>query len=211
MGSFKDKTFKPTQKIIIAIFETRKEAIEAEIILHEFYSIHLNPHFANRAKQTSTGFNQEGIEGRRWWNNGKERKLQVECPGPEYKLGNLLPGQKGSFYGKTLSASARQKLSEYAKSRTGEKSPMHGKSHTEETKKKISEFRKTCIGEKNHMFGKRGKDSPIYGIKRDKKTRKKMSEYAKLCRWWNNGIDIKRSPESPGPEWVLGMISRSKV
>lgn len=55
-GSFKDKSFRPTQKIILEIYETREEAIEAEIILHDFYDVANNPHFANRAKQTSTKF-----------------------------------------------------------------------------------------------------------------------------------------------------------
>ena len=56
LGSFYDKTFNPTQKIILGIYETREQAIEAEVILHDFYDVANNPHFANRAKQTSTKF-----------------------------------------------------------------------------------------------------------------------------------------------------------
>jgi predicted signal transduction protein with EAL and GGDEF domain len=55
-GSYKDKTFKPTQKIILETFENVEKALEAECALHDFYKIDKNPHFANRAKQTSTGF-----------------------------------------------------------------------------------------------------------------------------------------------------------
>ena len=55
-GSFKDRTFKPTKKEIICTFSTEKEAIEAEIILHNFYKIDINPHFANKAKQSSSSF-----------------------------------------------------------------------------------------------------------------------------------------------------------
>lgn len=55
-GSFTDKSFKPTEKIIIAIFDTEKEALEAEAALHQFYDIDANPHFANRAKQTTSRF-----------------------------------------------------------------------------------------------------------------------------------------------------------
>lgn len=55
-GSFKEKSFRPTQKIILEIYETREQAIEAEVILHDFYDVANNPHFANRAKQTSTKF-----------------------------------------------------------------------------------------------------------------------------------------------------------
>ena len=53
-GSFKDKTFKPTQKIILETFDSKKEALEAEILLHKFYNVKDNPHFANRANQSSS-------------------------------------------------------------------------------------------------------------------------------------------------------------
>jgi hypothetical protein len=55
-GSFHDKTFKPTQKIILGVYESREDAYAAEIILHEFYDIDNNPHFANKSKQTSIKF-----------------------------------------------------------------------------------------------------------------------------------------------------------
>jgi hypothetical protein len=55
-GSFKDKTFKPTQKIILTTHQTREEALAAEMRLHEFYDVAHNSHFANRAKQTSEKF-----------------------------------------------------------------------------------------------------------------------------------------------------------
>lgn len=59
-GSFSDKTFKPTQKIILQTFQTEAEAIGAEINLHAFYKVDTNPHFANKARQTSTGFTWKG-------------------------------------------------------------------------------------------------------------------------------------------------------
>ena len=56
-GSFKDKTFNPTQKIILkSDYTTREEALTDEIILQEYYKVVENPHFANRAYQTSTKF-----------------------------------------------------------------------------------------------------------------------------------------------------------
>ena len=56
-GSFGDKTFKPTQKIILKDdYATREEAYADEIILQEYYKVVENPHFANRAYQTSTKF-----------------------------------------------------------------------------------------------------------------------------------------------------------
>ena len=44
-GSFHDKSFYPTQKIILETFNGVEEALEAEIILHDFYEVDKNPHF----------------------------------------------------------------------------------------------------------------------------------------------------------------------
>jgi hypothetical protein len=56
-GSFKDKTFKPTQKIILkSDYATREEAYADEILLHDYFEVDINPHFANRSRQTSTKF-----------------------------------------------------------------------------------------------------------------------------------------------------------
>jgi hypothetical protein len=56
-GSFRDKNFKPTQKIILkSDYSTREEAYADEIILHDYYDVANNPHFANKAKATSTKF-----------------------------------------------------------------------------------------------------------------------------------------------------------
>jgi hypothetical protein len=57
LGSSKDKTFRPTQKIILKDdYATREEAYADEIILQQHYKVVENPHFANRAYQTSTKF-----------------------------------------------------------------------------------------------------------------------------------------------------------
>lgn len=85
-GSFKDKNFKSTQKIILKDdYATREEAYVDEIILQEYYKVVENPHFANRAYQTSTGWTTLGLfpsdetrkklseshKGRIAWNKGK--------------------------------------------------------------------------------------------------------------------------------------------
>jgi len=57
LGSSKDKTFKPTHKIILKDdYATREEAYSDEILLHDYYDVANNPHFANRANATSTKF-----------------------------------------------------------------------------------------------------------------------------------------------------------
>ena len=60
-GSSKDKTFKPTQKIILkSDYITREEAYVDEIILQRYYKVVENTHFSNRSYQTSTGFSTYG-------------------------------------------------------------------------------------------------------------------------------------------------------
>lgn len=50
-------------KLILAEFPTRKEAVEHEIQLHNFYEVGSNDMYYNRAKQTSTGFDTGGTKG----------------------------------------------------------------------------------------------------------------------------------------------------
>jgi hypothetical protein len=57
LGSSKDKTFKPKYKIILkGDYATREEAYADEIILQQYYKVVENPHFTNKAYQTSTKF-----------------------------------------------------------------------------------------------------------------------------------------------------------
>ncbi len=55
-GTFSDTNFNPTQKIILGEYETMEEALAAEVSLHAFFDVDVNAHFANKAKQTSSGF-----------------------------------------------------------------------------------------------------------------------------------------------------------
>lgn len=55
-GSYTDKTFQPTQKIILETHDTAEEALDAEIKLQRFFKVVENSHFANQAYQTSTKF-----------------------------------------------------------------------------------------------------------------------------------------------------------
>ena len=69
-GSFYDKFFKPTEKIILETFDTVEEAYEAEIILHDFYNVKDNPHFANKSNQNSKNcFKQLKISNAEFCNN----------------------------------------------------------------------------------------------------------------------------------------------
>lgn len=106
LGSFTDKTFKPTQKIILQTFDTREEALNAEIILHNFYEINTNPHFANRAKMTSSGFCTEGTS------ISLEHRQKISK-----KTKGLFVGENHPMFGKKHSERAKELISRSSKAR----------------------------------------------------------------------------------------------
>jgi len=48
LGSYTDQTFNPTEKVVIAEFDTFEEALDTEYSLHCFFQVGKNPHFANK-------------------------------------------------------------------------------------------------------------------------------------------------------------------
>jgi hypothetical protein len=118
-GSFWDKTFKPTQKIILAEFDNRRDAYDAEVVLHKFYDVVNNPHFANQSRALTSGFTTEGLS-----TPFKGRKHSEET---KRKVGDASRGRKHT--------------EDYKKKKSlensGEKNPMYGKTHTEEARERI--------------------------------------------------------------------------
>lgn len=108
-GSFSDKTFKPDRKMILATFASSEEALQAEIRLHNFYDVAANPHFANRAKQSSKFFNTEGApkssehkEKIRLSNLGRKRTEESKQRMSAAKMGNHYGrGNRGKSRGPT--------------------------------------------------------------------------------------------------------------
>lgn len=186
-GSFSDKNFNPTHKIILKDdYKTRIEAIKDEVILHNFYEVHINPHFANRSKQTTTKFTTSGIKLTEEHRNKiserfKGKKLSKEHiqkvadsnrgkKRTEESRKRMSEAQKNSNY--VPSEEIRKKMGE---SKKGPKNHNYGKSLSEETKRKL---RESQLGKKSHNYGK-----PL-----SEETKKKISEELK-------GREIK-------PEWI---------
>jgi uncharacterized low-complexity protein len=186
MGSYTDKTFNPAEKVILFEVDTYEEMCEAEILLHELFQVDVNPHFANKAKQTSVGFSfrasgknnpnfgrRHSDEARRKMSDAAKRRVQQSMSG---KTLSKETKQKISeaHKGKTLSDESKQKISEAGKGRT----------HSDETKQKISEGK---VGEKNPMYGKPVSDDH----------RQKISEANKGKLWFNNGRVAVRAETCP--------------
>jgi hypothetical protein len=171
-GSFKDKTFKPKYKIILKDdYATREEAYADEIILQEYYKVVENPHFANRAYQTSTGFSRKGMTS-----PNKGKKMSVE---QRNKLSD-------SCKGRIVTEQTRQKISKSGKGRklTKEHKKKIGKSNkgksrqTEEGLKRLRKMQQERKGKPRKPHAKESK--------------RKISEKNKGKTPWNKG---KTAPE----------------
>jgi len=118
-GSFHDKTFKPNQKIILAEFNNREDAYDAEVVLHKFYDVVNNPHFAKQSRALTSGFT---TEGRPAPNKGKKASEETR-----QKIGAASKGRRPNEETRKLKS----------KIMTGEGNPMYGKTHTPEAREKI--------------------------------------------------------------------------
>jgi hypothetical protein len=108
-GSFKDKSFKPTQKIILKSYNTREEAYEDEIILQEHYKVVENPHFANRAYQTSTKFYISKEELKRINQRQKELGIGIHSYTKEERIKN---GKRLKELGAGIHGQSKEKMTE---------------------------------------------------------------------------------------------------
>lgn len=176
-GSFSDKTFNPTEKIILETFDSVEEAFKSEKLLQEFYGVDKNPHFANIYIHRSENF----------CNNGSDfigEKISQALTGikrSEETKRKISEAKKGTI----VSEETRKKLSEKRKGKKpslGSKrskecidkhrqkmlinNPFKGENHTEETKKIISEKTK-------------GRVAPNKGKPHSEETKRKISEKRK--------------------------------
>jgi len=173
-GSFSDKNFKPTQKIILeSNYTTRKEAYTDEIILQEYYKVVENPHFANRAYQTSEKFS---------WKNNKHSELTKQ------KISLSLKGKKRSDVfikkckGRKHNEKTKIKISEAMKNKlqseeTKRKRSESNRNPSEETRRKMSEAHKGKsvseeVKEKIRQKNKGRKQSEEHKIKKAESTSK---------------------------------------
>lgn len=114
-GSYHDKSFTPTHKIVLGEFETPEEALEAEIALHNFFEVDKNPHFANRARQTTTGFislHKDEEWRRKIAEAHRGKKLSPESIAKRQANRTYATGINHPYYGATHTPEARAKIKE---------------------------------------------------------------------------------------------------
>ena len=114
MGSFRDESFNPTQRIILFVSDKRVEAAKVEVVLHDFFDVGVNPHFANQCKQTTEKFDRAGVPNSLSHNQkigqanrGKQRTPEVIKKRQETR-GEYSTGEQHHFYGKTHSEESKE-------------------------------------------------------------------------------------------------------
>lgn len=140
-GSYRDNTFNPTQKIVLETFDNVEDAIEAECVLHNFYNVDKNLHFANKAQQTSKKFYY-----RAFGENNPSKRSEVRDKIRLSMIGDNNPAKRPEVREKLSIArkeritteETRRKMSESHKGQPGTYGMM-GKRHSEETKMKMRE------------------------------------------------------------------------
>ena len=206
LGSYHDETFSPTNKIVLETFSTREEALQAEINLHEFYQVDKNPHFANKARQKTTGFyyaeKKFGEENPFYQKqHTEETKSKISQIGKEHKgwvdRRRTYQGKNNPFYGKSHSKETIELLRERStETWKNQPHPWIGRKHSEETKAK---FREKNSGENNPNFGKKQSE--------ETKEKVRLAKFGK--KWWSNQMEEKFCKECPGKGWELGRKKRS--
>ncbi|AIX31631.1 hypothetical protein Syn7803US42_3 [Synechococcus phage ACG-2014f] len=149
MGSYRDETFSPTQKIVLAEYPSREEAALAEATLHKYYNIENNKHFANTCNAS-------------WWlRRLPENYVRADKPVSEEvreKLRQAALGRKCVWGDKIAAATLGKKKTMTPKALEGRrkagasKRGMKYKPMSEEGRKNISEAMR---GKKTHNTGKK--------------------------------------------------------
>lgn len=206
-GSFRDKTFKPTEKIIIETFDTLQEVLEAEILLHNFYGVDKNPHFANRAKATTTGF-YYGASGKEHHGYGKRPSNATIEAVKKRMLSEDNPAKKEEF--RIRHSNLMKEKSIFAT----DKNPSKNLKRREElstsmknflTSLSIEEYQelyKNRIEKTKVMF--RGSGNPFYNKTHTKEVKDLLGKLSRGTKWWNNGKENRKCKECPGEGWVRG-------
>ena len=205
LGSYHDKTFSPTQKIILETFPTREEALQAEVYLHKFYQVDKNPHFANKARQKTTGFyySAKGVVRSDEYKKKMSERLKGREIKPEWIAKGIenrrtYEGENNPFYGKEHSQETKELLKQRTtKTWKNQPHPWIGRKHSEETKAK---FKENNAGENN----------PNYGKITPSDVRNKIGQSKVGRKLWNNGEQQKFLKECPGEGWILGGLKNKK-
>ena len=199
-GSFRDKTFTPTEKIILAVHSSKEEALEAEVCLHNFYNVDINPHFANKAKQTSSRFTYDATGKKHSPETIKKLKQVTRTESHRSAISEANRRRVHTPEMREKSRQAQLRLNrrhsperiEALRQRMKTNNLFKGKHHTEENKQLLREQ-------------KLGKPSPIKGVPKPPGFSEKISQIVSGKRWFvNKNGETRQCREHPGEGWISG-------
>jgi DNA-binding transcriptional regulator YdaS (Cro superfamily) len=175
-GSFKDKSFKPTQKIILKDdYATREEAYIDEIILQEYYKVVENPHFANRAYQNTTKFYYaQSLYGENHPMYGRNHTEETKRKMRQAHKGRKLPKEHRDKIARSLTGKVRpEEVRNKIRNTRNERNSGYGNKHSQETKNKMSKSGKGKVFWNNGEINTKSRECPGDGWVRGmiKKTR----------------------------------------
>ena len=200
LGSYKDKTFNPKNRISIGYYKTREALIQAEISLQKVLNVAIDPQYVNRSVQTSTGFDRSGVPDTQ---ETRQKKSESHT------------GKKRSAE-QVEAMTAAQNRPEVSKRKSESMKGDNNPSKRPGTKKKLSE---KLSGEGNPRYGKPGtmtgrvgELNPLYGTERPEEYKQHMSNLhsggsnpAYGRKWWvNRHNETVYQQTSPGSEWQQG-------
>ena len=200
LGSYKDKSFRPNNRIIIGYYRTREALLKAEQSYQTVLGVVTDPQYANRSVQTSTGFNRKGVK---------------ETPETRAKKSQSHTGKKRSRPHVTAMVEAQNRpevVRKKSEAMKGDNNP----SKRPEVRQKLSE---KLTGENNPRYGKpspmrgvTGENHPMYGSTHSDDHKEHMSNlhsgegnpcYGK--KWWvNEQNETIYQENSPGTDWQRG-------
>lgn len=195
LGSFSDKTFQPTNKIIVGFFKSREALIQAEIQFQRTFKVVENPEFANKSYQTSVRFCTAGAtlsrEHREKIKNSNKKTFQ-ENKQERKKRSDRMKGENNPSIRCPPSKEQIEKRNRAVKDAWAD--PLLRKKH--------SELQKLL------------QNKPEVKVKRSNSIKKAINNEAELLRrklessgrrWYSNQLgERKFVKESPGENWKLG-------
>lgn len=182
MGSFKDTTFSPTDKIVIGYAKTAEGAVWMEIQYQRAFKVAEDEQFANRSYQTSDKF-VTMQSGENHPNRGRQRPYLSE----RNRINNPM-----------TNPTTREKLKEKRNSSEDWNANIAKSRQTAESREKSRQAASRqweVPGARESLSERRiGEGNPCYGK-----------------RWWvnKNGENLYQE-NSPGPEWQNGRVYKDK-
>jgi hypothetical protein len=198
-GSFSDKTFKPTQKIILETYKTTEEANLDEEILHVFFNVALNPHFVNKynagSKFYTTPEESSKIQKRYWQSLTPEERSEKA----KKRWEKITPEQRSEIARRSSASRTPEQRSDDAKKRW--------KNRTPEQKSEFSKKRwENKTSEQRSEFARKLNEkqtTEMRKIKAQNKTPEQRSEIAKKR-------DANMSPEERSERTKKGWLNVSE-